>query len=396
MSSLPRIRQSPTDKDFVQNPYPYYAEWRALGDFVFWEDFAKPMATAHEAVRAVMTSKSLGREVPKEHQVPVRAGLEPFNALEAHSMLELEPPRHTRLRGLVLRAFTRNRILYLAPDVSQIADALISEFPNGEFDLLSHFAQKLPVVVIARLLGVPEETAPHLLAWSNAMVSMYQARKTPEIEDAAARAAGEFTAFMRNHIEARRSTPGDDLMSLLIAAESEGDRLSLDEMVSPCILLLTAGHEATVHSIGNAVRYLADYDDRQTALEPEQIERTVEECLRFDPPLHMFTRHVYEDIVLRDHAFKRGEEIGCLLGSACHDAAVWPDGKNFHPFRDVRSHAAFGAGSLFCVGAPLARLELQIALPILFARCPNLRVTERPRVANLYHFRGLERLKVSN
>lgn len=352
------------------------------------------MATTHEAVNRVLKSKKMGREVPVDRRGPVRPGLEPFYAIEDHSMLELEPPRHTRLRALVLRAFTRSRISEMAPEISMIADALISEFPGGPFDLLEAFARQLPVIVIARLLGVPEAMAPQLLNWSNDMVAMYQSRRTEAIEDRAAAAAGEFADFMRSYVEERRSTPGPDLISELIAAEEDGEKLSSEELITTCILLLNAGHEATVHSIGNAVRQLAQHPRLHEAMQPERIEFAVEECLRFAPPLHMFTRHVYEPVEIMGSRFEPGDEVGCLLGSACHDDAIWPDGDRFDPFRDIIKNTAFGAGIHFCVGAPLARLELQIALPALFSRCPDLRIAEPPRIANLYHFHGLERLMV--
>lgn len=384
----------PTDPDFVQNPYPFYHAARSLGDFVFWEDYGMPMATTHEAVNRIMKSRKMGREVPKERRKAVRPALAPFYAVEDHSMLELEPPRHTRLRGLVLRAFTRQRIMTMAPEISMMADDLIDGFPDGPFDLLDHFARVLPVLVIARLLGVPDAMAPQLLAWSNDMVAMYQSRRTEAIEDQAAVAAGAFADFMRGYVEERRSSPANDLISQLIAAEEDGEKLSSDELITTCILLLNAGHEATVHSIGNAVRQLAGHSRLNEAMQPERIEYAVEECLRFDPPLHMFTRHVYEPVEILGTRFDPGDEVGCLLGSACHDDAIWPDGDRFDPFRDIRKNTAFGAGIHFCVGAPLARLELQIALPALFSRCPNLRIVETPKVANLYHFRGLERLMV--
>ncbi len=353
-----------------------------------------PMATTHEAVNRIMKSRKMGREVPKERRKAVRPALAPFYAVEDHSMLELEPPRHTRLRGLVLRAFTRQRIMTMAPEISMMADDLIDGFPDGPFDLLDHFARVLPVLVIARLLGVPDAMAPQLLAWSNDMVAMYQSRRTEAIEDQAAVAAGAFADFMRGYVEERRSSPANDLISQLIAAEEDGEKLSSDELITTCILLLNAGHEATVHSIGNAVRQLAGHSRLNEAMQPERIEYAVEECLRFDPPLHMFTRHVYEPVEILGTRFDPGDEVGCLLGSACHDDAIWPDGDRFDPFRDIRKNTAFGAGIHFCVGAPLARLELQIALPALFSRCPNLRIVETPKVANLYHFRGLERLMV--
>lgn len=352
------------------------------------------MATTHEAVTRVLKSRKMGREVPPERQKPIRPGLEPFYAVEAHSMLELEPPKHTRLRQLVLRAFTRNRISSLAPEISMIADDLMNRFPRDSFDLLDAYARPLPVIVIARLLGVPESMAPQLLSWSNDMVAMYQSRRTPQTEDRAAAAAGAFSDFMRDYVDQRRSSPKSDLISKLIAAEEDGETLSTDELITTCILLLNAGHEATVHSIGNAVRQLAGHSQLHAAMQPERIEYAVEECLRFDPPLHMFTRHVYEPVDIMGTHFKPGDEVGCLLGSACRDDAIWPDGDRFDPSRDIVKNTAFGAGIHFCVGAPLARLELQIALPALFSRFPDLRIVEPAKVANLYHFRGLERLMV--
>ena len=393
-SDLERLSQSPTDPGFVQNPYAFYRHARALGDFIFWEDYGMPMATTHESVDRVLKCRKMGREVPPSRQKPIRPGLEPFYAVEAHSMLELEPPKHTRLRQLVLRAFTRNRISSLAPEISMIADTLMNGFPDGPFDLLDAYARPLPVIVIARLLGVPESMAPHLLSWSNDMVAMYQSRRTFQIEDRAAAAAGAFSDFMRRYVDERRSSPKDDLISKLIAAEEDGETLSTDELITTCILLLNAGHEATVHSIGNAVRHLAGHPQLYEAMQPERIGYAVEECLRFDPPLHMFTRHVYEQVDIMCTHFEPGDEVGCLLGSACRDDAIWPDGDRFDPFRDIVKNTAFGAGIHFCVGAPLARLELQIALPALFSRFPHLRIVEPAKVADLYHFRGLERLMV--
>ena len=392
---MERLRQSQTDAGFVQDPYTFYRVARTLGDFVFWEDYGMAMATTHSAVDQVLKSRKMGREIPLARRKPTRPELEPFYAVEDHSMLELEPPKHTRLRGLVLRAFTRQRISTMAPEISMIADGLIDQFPSEPFDLLDAFARQLPVIVIARLLGVPENMAPQLLAWSNDMVAMYQSRRTTEIEDRAAAAAAEFSAFMRKYVEVRRSRPGNDLISELIAAEEDGEKLNSDELITTCILLLNAGHEATVHSIGNAVRHLAGHARLAEAMQPERIEYAVEECLRFDPPLHMFTRHVYEPVEILGTRFEPGDEIGCLLGSACRDDAIWPDGDRFDPFRDIKKNTAFGAGIHFCVGAPLARLELQIALPALFSRCPGLQIVEPPQVANLYHFRGLERLMVT-
>ena len=392
---MAELSQSPVDPVFVQNPYPFYARARAGGPLHLWQDYGMMAAFGHDAVSALLKDRRFGREVPPELAPDIPARLAPFYDIEAHSMLELEPPRHTRLRGLVLRAFTSRRIAALGPEIAALAAELADGFPRGRpFDLLPAFATRIPVIVIARLLGVPEARADDLLAWSNAMVGMYQARRTRATEDAACAAAADFAAFLRGYVAQRRDRPADDLITHLIAAEQDGTRLTTDELISTCILLLNAGHEATVHAMGNGVKALLEHGTGPEALASDAIAATVEEIMRFDPPLHMFTRHAYEDVEVFGHRFRRGDQVALLLGAANRDPAAWPDPDRFAPRRPVRTNSAFGGGLHFCVGAPLARLELQIALPILFARHPGLRLAEPPRYADLYHFHGLERLMV--
>lgn len=386
------LSQSPTDAAFVQNPYRFYDRARKAGPLFHWQEYGLVCATSAAAVGAILRDRRFGREVPEERRKAVPDHLRPFYAVEAHSMLELEPPRHTRLRSLVLRAFTSRRIAALQPDIAALSHQLIDAFPAGEFDLLGHFARKLPVIIIARLLGVPDTRADDLLAWSNAMVGMYQARRTRATEDAAAAATEAFVAFLRGHVEDRRTSPADDLITHLIAAEAEGERLSADELIATCILLLNAGHEATVHTLGNGIKALIENGYGADALTPDRVEGTVEEILRFDPALHLFTRHAYEDVEIAGHRLRRGDEVGCLLAAANRDPGAWEKPDRFNPDRPIRPNLTFGAGLHFCVGAPLARLELQTALPILFDRLPGLALIEPPRYANLYHFHGLERL----
>jgi len=252
------------------------------------------------------------------------------------------------------------------------------------------------VIIIARLLGVPEAMAPDLLRWSNQMVAMYQANRTREIEDAAAAAAADFAEFMRSYIDTRRNRPADDLITHLIAAEEDGEKLSTDELITTCILLLNAGHEATVHTLGNGIKTLLQQNTPQSTLSPDAITATVEEILRYDPPLHMFTRYVYKDADILGHSFRRGDEVALLLGAAGRDPALWDQPDRFQPSRPLSPHLAFGGGVHFCVGAPLARLELCTALPILFKRLPNLRLTQTPSYADTYHFHGLSRLMVTS
>lgn len=386
------LRQSPTDPGFVQNPYPFYDRARAGGDLIFWADYDIVCATTHRAVMALLKDRRMGREAPPE-SVPAMAPhlaphLAPFQAIEAHSMLELEPPRHTRLRGLVLRAFTSRRIAALEPEIAVLAHQLIDRFPSGHFDLLTAFAQPIPVIIICRLLGVPESRSGDLLAWSNAMVAMYQARRSRAVEDRAVAATLAFGDFLTGYIAEKRRAPGDDLLSELIAAEQAGDKLTTGELISTCILLLNAGHEATVHTLGNGVKALLERGLRQID------EATVEEVIRFDPPLHMFTRWVYEDVSLLGHAFRRGDRVACLLAAANRDPVAYPDPARFDPSRRGPQNASFGGGIHFCVGAPLARLELLVGLRALFDRCPGLIAAGPTTYGNVYHFHGLESLPV--
>ncbi len=386
---MERLSQSPTDPDFVQNPYTFYDRARAAGDLFYWEEYGLVCATSHRAVTALLKDRRLGREAPPENAPAIPDHLAPFYAIEAHSMLELEPPRHTRLRGLVLRGFTSRRIAAMDGPIREIAARLLDTLPPDDpFDLIERYARPLPVLTICRLLGVPETAAPDLLRWSNAMVAMYQARRTRAIEDAAVAASHAFTAFIEAHIAAKRAAPADDLISELIAAHDGSDRLSTPELVTTCILLLNAGHEATVHSLGNATKTLLETGHRGIHA------ASVEEALRHDPPLHMFTRWVYEDLTLFGQDFRRGDRIACLLGAANHDPDTYPDPQSFDPARTGPVNTSFGAGLHFCVGAPLARLELRIGLAALFHRLPDLTLAAPPRYADLYHFHGLDRLMV--
>lgn len=385
---MKHFSQSPKDPDFVQNPYPFYDRARASGDLFYWDEYDAVCALSHLAVTTCLKDRRLGREAPEGFGVPIPEHLAPFYEVEAHSMLELNPPRHTRLRSLVLRAFTSRRIKALEPEIAQLCHDLIDRFPDRRFDLLSNYAQTIPVIIIARLLGVPEDRADDLLRWSGAMVGMYTANRSRTVEDRAVAATLEFTAFMRSYIEVKRRAPADDLMSHLIAAEEGGERLSTDELITTCILLLNAGHEATVHSLGNGVKTLLEGGLKHVT------DEVVEECLRFDPPLHMFDRWVLEDCTLFGHDFKRGDIVKCLLGAANRDPVAYEKPNDFEPGRGGPVHAAFGGGIHFCVGAPLARLEMRVAMQILFDRCPHLALAEVPRYGDIYHFHGLARLMV--
>lgn len=389
---MAQVEQSPTDSDFVQNPYDFYRDIRAKGNFVFWKDYGIAIATTQAAVAQILKHPEMGRAAPDDVDYPEH--LEPFYAIERHSLLELENPEHTRIRRIAANGFDRAHMAVMAPTVSQIADELISKFPsNAPFDLLETYAKPLTARTITEFLGMDACDAQKMQIWSSAMVAMYQARRDRDVELAAAEASKDFANFVSVYIKSRRKFRRDDFLGELLAAEDAG-QISREELLSTVVLLLNAGQEATAHAIGNSVNLLVDFHERNLALHPEQIASTVEECLRFSPPLHMFKRHVYTPVKVLELDLPAGCQIGCLLGSSCRDDAVWPDGDKYDPFRARRVHQAFGVGVHACLGAYLARMEMQIALPALFSRCPSLTIVEPPKVANLYHFHGLERLMV--
>ena len=393
---LPKVAQSPTNDDFVQNPYPFYETCLAKGGKVFWEDYKMVSLFKYDDVSNILKDRRFGRECPEEKKQDHRKELAPFYELEDHSMLQLEPPKHTRLRGLVLRAFTSRKVNSMAAEIETLCAQLIQNFSSSQVNILKEYANKIPVIIIARLLGVPEEMSDQLLRWSNDMVMMYQARRTEEHEKRAIKASKEFSAFMRGYVDERRSKPKDDLITHLISAEESGERLTTDELITTCILLLNAGHEATVHSLGNGIKVLLENKNITIDWQSEiKINQLTEEILRFDPPLHIFTRYAYDQIDIGDYTLNKGDEVALVLGATGRDKTLWIDPEYFNPNRIIKKNTAFGGGIHFCVGAALARLEMQIALPMLFTKYPKMELAENPRYADVYHFHGLEKLLVN-
>ena len=402
-ASSRRLRLDPHDNQFIQDPYAAYAFLHGIAPVFFWEDYGFWCLAGYDEVNRALRDRRLGRERPGGYLASVTAGgsrshLADFDALEAGSMLELEPPVHTRLRTLVNRAFVSRHVERLRPRIERLAHELIDGFElDGTADLLTAYAAPIPSIVIAEMLGVAPEMAGQLVEWSNRMVAMYMHAPTRATEVAANAAARDFTAFIRAEADARRRNPADDLLGLLTSAHESGDRLSEAELVSSAVLLLNAGHEATVHQIGNAVRAILreNGDPRRYFATLEDTEATVEECLRIDAPLHMFTRFASEAIDLSPGVrIEAGERIGLLLGAANNDPAAFDVPRRFRPGRPDQKNVSFGAGIHFCIGAPLARLELQVALKVLFDRLPDLHLAYEPAFRDSYHFHGLERLKV--
>lgn len=387
----------PVDPGFYNDPYPAYHAIRKETPVFQWEHYGHWCFARHEDVNALLRDRRFGRQIlhvatREELGWPdMQPHLKPFYDFELHSLLELEPPVHTRLRGLINRSFLSRQVERMRPAITSLANGLIDRFEaKGEAELLSDFATPIPVIVICDLLGVPADMAQQLLAWSHDMVAMYMARRDRVVEDSAVKATVEFSDFMRGYIARRRKQPKEDLLSELIRAEEQGAKLTEDELVTTAILILNAGHEATVHAIGNGIKCLLEQGIR-TGID----EASVEETLRYDVPLHLFTRYALEDLEYAGIRLKKGETVGLMLGAANRDPARFPEPDRFIPGRDPNPQVSFGAGIHFCIGAPLARLEMQIALPLLFQRLPRLALAETPRYRNAYHFHGLENLKVT-
>ncbi|MEQ8479846.1 MAG: cytochrome P450 [Hoeflea sp.] len=393
------VSQSPRDPAFVQDPYTFYAEMHRASPVFFWEDYGLWCVAGYDQVNALLRDRRLGREnrwgAPL-NPVEGRGHLSDFDRIESGSLLEREPPAHTRLRTLVNRAFVSRSVERLRPRIRQLAGKLVDALPEDRaFDLLPAFATPIPLTVICELLGVPVERGNDLLSWSHAMCEMYVPRRARETEERANRAAAEFGAFLTGHIEAHRQQGTDDLLSALIAVRDTGEKLSDDELISTCVLLLNAGHEATVHQTGNAVKTILDQggDPGRFFATPDLAAATVEETLRYDAPLHMFTRYAYETVDLGPVALKPGEQVALLLGAANRDPAAFDAPDEFRPGRPDQKTVSFGAGLHFCIGAPLARLELQESLSVLFGRMPDLAMDEDARYRDSFHFHGLESLK---
>ena len=400
MTATPVLDLDPREPSFVRDPYPAYAEMRTLGCCFHWKQLGHRCCGRYDDVNAILRDRRFGRQIlhvasreelgwsdPAEH-------LAPFHAFERHSLLELEPPRHTRLRGFVNTSFLPRQVDRFAPQIERLAHELIDGFAaHGRCDLVAEYAAPLAVGVIADFLGVPRNLSPQLLAWSHDMVAIYQARRDRSIEDRTVAATMEFSALVREFVAARRHVPGEDFLSQLVTAtDAAGRGLTDDEVVTMGILLLNAGHEATVHALGNGVRAILDQvPDAARAVAADPAGH-VEEMLRFDAPLHMFTRYALEDVDAAGERFRKGDVVGLLLGSANRDPEKFADPDAFISVRSPNPHVSFGVGIHACVGAPLARLEMQVAVRVLFERLPGVAVAEPPRVKDAWHFRGVESL----
>jgi cytochrome P450 PksS len=366
---------------FKANPYPFYARLRAeapvcrlslLDKQIGW------LVSHHDDVVTVLKDERLTTERAKA-LTPEQAGKvpwvpKPFKVLE-RNLLALDAPDHTRLRALVHKAFTPKLVETMRTRIQALCDRLLDEVAGrGQTDLIGDYALPLPTTVIADMLGVPAEDRHRFHRWSSALLATSSStwgklRVLPSII--------AFLRYIRRLIHMREAQPGDDLTTALVRAREGGDRLSEDELLAMIFLLLIAGHETTVNLIGNGMLALLEHPDQLDRLrhEPELIKPAVEELLRFDSPVQMSSeRYALEDIVIAGVTIRRGEMVFAVIGSANRDESQFDRPDELDITREPNRHVTFGLGAHYCVGAPLARMEGQIAINTLLRRMPDLRL----------------------
>jgi cytochrome P450 len=385
--------------EFVADPYPQLAELRSLGRPIWHEETGMFLAARYKDANAVLRNRSLGRIFsPRTPETE----WETFNYLHADSILDSEPPKHTRLRSLVMKAFNPKRIEELRPNIERITNQLLHRIEDklqsyGTFDLIADYAEPLPVMVIAELLGFPEADEHLLRPWSQAIVKMYEPSPTEEQKADARKASNEFAAYVHSLMVERQKNPGIDLISELAIVEEQGEKLSAHELIATCVLLLNAGHEASVNGFGNGLVAALGNEEQWSKLTSNidgMTETAVDEFLRFDAPLHLFERTATDEVEIGGVAIKPGQKISALLGSANRDEEIFERADELDLSRSPNPHIGFGAGIHFCIGAPLARQEMQISLPALLHRFPRLELADKPIRRPTFVLRGYEKVMV--
>jgi cytochrome P450 len=394
---------APWDVSFVANPYPVYARLRERHPVLYDEVTDHWLVSRFEDVNALLRDRRFGRtylhtathaEMGRPEDVSWH---EPFWWLIRNGILDMEPPDHTRVRRLVSKAFTPKMVERLKPHIQRIMDGLVEGVSGGgEVDLLRTIAEPLPVAVIAEMLGVPQADRHLLRPWSAEICLMYELNPSEDYARRAVRASEEFTGYLRTLSRDRRANPRDDLISALAQVVDQGDRLTEGELIGTCVLLLNAGHEATVNVTGNGWWALFRNPDQLAILRGDHslIPLAIEELLRYDTPLQMFERWVLEDFELHGEHIPKGAELGLLFGSANHDPGVFQRPDELDIARRDNPHLSFGAGIHFCLGAPLARVELEASFGTLLRRLPHMELVRAPEWKEAFIIRGLKELMV--
>jgi cytochrome P450 len=386
----------------LANPYPYYARLRSW-DPVHWADqFGGWVLTRYADVMTVLRSPDTSAERIAAAQQRVGPEFQSLYEVRSHSMLHSDPPRHTRLRLLVNKAFTPRTVEELAPFIHNFVDKVLTAAQaRGRMDVMAELAVPLPATVIAEMLGVPAEDRDRFKQWSDdtsAAVGNLPSNLSPDVLRKSMTATEELQNYFRGIIAQRRAEPRHDLISALVKAQDEGDRLSETELLANSVLLLNAGHETTTNLIGNGTFALLRHPDQMQRLRdnPALLPTAIEELLRYDSPVQFTSRILKADMKLGGKVLRTGQNVLLLLGAANRDPEQFPDPDRLDVGRPDNKHLAFGLGSHFCLGAPLARLEGRLVFEALLSRAPNLRLDgPPPRYRQNFNLRGLESLHVA-
>jgi cytochrome P450 len=393
---------NPLSPEFIRDPYPYYHQLRTA-DPVHRSPLGFFVASRHADINSVLRERRFGKDFVGRMTRRFGSAVldEPVYRSMRHWMLQQDPPDHTRLRGLVVKAFTARRVEDMRPRIQQIVDTVLDRVAaEGHMDLIADFAFPLPVTVICDMLGIPAED--HAIFFSSARTGGRLLDPVPlsraEIDEANARTL-ETEAYFRDLFELRRRQPGDDLTSQLVQAEQEGSKLSNEELTANTILLFGAGHETTVNLIGNGLLALYRNPDQLRLLrsDPSLIANAIEEFLRFDSSVQLTGRTALKAVTVGGVDVVEGNTVLCLLGAANRDPAVYPDPDRLDITRKNIRPLSFGGGIHFCLGAQLARIEGEIAIATLLRRFPKLALddSEHPDWRPTFVLRGLNRLPAS-
>jgi cytochrome P450 len=391
--------------EFHTDPYPFYAALRDAAP-VQQTPFGVWLLTRHADAVAVTRDPRLSNDESNSDLQAARraAGNDPLSdQMNQTVLLFMDPPDHTRLRGLVSKAFTPKTVQQLRRRVQALVDGFLDDVDargDGRMDVIADLAYPLPVVIICELMGVPPADHETFQGWSRELAAGIDPSplRTPEQEVRIAAAAAEFIEYFAALIEGRRAALGDDLLSGLIAAEEGGDRLTIEELLSTAMFLLVAGHETTVNLIGNGTLALLRHPDerRRLAEDPDLDRAAIEELLRYDSPVQLTQRIPVEDYEVGGVRIPKGQNIVPLLGATNRDPAVFADPDRLDLGREnANRHLAFGGGHHFCLGAALARLEGEIAIGTLVRRYPALELAGEPVRRQTFTLRGLDQLPVS-
>lgn len=387
--------------EMLADPYPVYHRLRATHPVFRVPALDAWVVTSYEAVTAALRNPQFSSDrFPRVRKRLAAKGLDELVDDRVRSMIHMDPPDHTRLRGLVNKAFTPRAVNAMEERIQRLVDELLNAVQGRGMDMIRDLGYPLPVTVIAEMLGVPTEDRDLFKRWSDE-ISIVLGGDVTALPAAdlrrVAKAREELADYFRAIVARRRREPGDDLLTALVQAEEGGGRLSEDELYSTAVLLLIAGNETTTNLVGNGLLALLRHPDQMWRVwnDPALVPSAVEEMLRYDSPVQLTTRLAKVDLEVHGTKIRQGEWVYLVLGAANRDPAQFPEPDRFDVSRADNKHLAFGAGPHFCLGAPLARLEAQVTLRTLRRRYPGLRLgTEKPEYRNNFNLRGLKALPV--